>query len=305
MLRYISHLTWVVAVTATSIKVSDVAADKKKNPEQITGTLITEDQITNSDEAALLNVLTQLRNIQEAENRHAAEQAAKRKAEEKSLLKDWLQVERKTKEVARVLADAKGEIKSKLATKAEAALSVQRNRVLDAWTELRRKIDLEKRNAEAAAAKRKAQVDRLLVALSAARLKRSGSSETSAELKVRANIAKRAANAFSGPITVPPPAPALPLAEQSERINNSLSRGRRLIEDGRVNEGRLLLEHAADAGSADGAFELAESYDPVALQKRGILGVVPNKELAVRWYRRAGELGATGTEERMKRLSAR
>ena len=282
MLKYASHLIWATALIASPLEITDVSSDRGRSAEQ-GGALAQQSDV---DVASLQRDLAKLRNMQETENRRAAEIAAKRKAEEQPLLKAWLEIERKTKKVNEVLADAKPDVKAKLSAKAEAALNSERQRILNAWAELRRKIAQEKHDAEIAAAERKAQVEHILAALRRARRK-NGSTEEEAS-------AGGFTFAVPKPVQVPDSGP--------QEQNDSLIRARKLIEDGRVNEGRLFLEHAADAGSAEAAFELAESYDPFALRRQGAIGVVPNRSMAAKWYRRAGELGAKGTQERMNRL---
>ncbi len=289
-------------------------------------------QQRDGDVASLLDALAQLRRTHETENRRVAETAARRKAEEKPLLAAWINVERKAEEVSRILAGANAEVQAKLSAKANATLKAEETRILAAWADLRRKADLESRSAAEAAAKRKAQEAHLLAALARAKLKNTSDRQNTAGAKTKLTTekqplramdeaAKRAAiprssesarerNVRADPPTgaagvVPAPVPASRPPEQVELINRSLSRGRKFIKLGRINEGRLFLERAADAGSAEGAFELAESYDPTALQELGVVGVVSDKVLAAKWYRRAGELGANGTIERTNRLSAR
>lgn len=282
MLKYASHLIWAIAFIASPVEITDVSSDRGRLAEQ-GGALAQQSDV---DVASLQRDLAKLRNMQETENRRAAEIAAKRKAEEQPLLKAWLEIERKTKEVNDVLAEAKPDVKAKLSAKADAALKSERQRILNAWAELRRKIAQEKHDAELAAAERKAQVDRILAALRRARRKNEPIGQEG--------------NATGFTFTVPKPV-EVPETRPPEQ-NDSLIRARKLIEDGRINEGRLFLEHAADAGSAEAAFELAESYDPVVLRRQGAIGVVPSQSLALKWYRRAGELGADGTQERIKRL---
>ena len=50
---------------------------------------------------------------------------------------------------------------------------------------------------------------------------------------------------------------------------------------------------------------LAATYDPYELGKFGTFGPLPDADAALRWYRKARELGATDAEQRLQRLEAR
>lgn len=87
-----------------------------------------------------------------------------------------------------------------------------------------------------------------------------------------------------------------------EQIQVLLSHGRELQRVGYLAGARLFFQRAAEAGSAEGARALGETYDPVEFQKLGVRGMVPDPALARKWYDRARELEAkhlkqTGTVE--------
>ncbi|MDX2158443.1 MAG: hypothetical protein SFW09_18240 [Hyphomicrobiaceae bacterium] len=79
-----------------------------------------------------------------------------------------------------------------------------------------------------------------------------------------------------------------------------LARGRELLKAGDIVSARLFLERASDAGSADAAFQLAETYDAIALQRLGAVGISANAEMAERWYARAAALGSAAAAGRLK-----
>ena len=298
MLKYASHLIWVTAFIVSPIDITDITSNRGKTALQ--GAALA--QQSDVDIASLQRDLEKLRSLQETENRRAAEIAVKRKAEEKPLLESWLKVERKEEEVARVLAGAKADVTTTPSANTDAALKIERERIRlerkriqQEWAALRRRTAQEKQEAEKATAQRKAQVERILAALQQARRK---------NVQAKKNVPAKKEETTEFTFSVPTSAPVR-LAQETQQIIDSLSRARKLFEDGRINEGRLFLEHAADAGSADGAFKLAESYDPIVQQNQRAVGVVPNKTLAVKWYRRAGKLGANDTEKRIKRLGTR
>jgi hypothetical protein len=89
----------------------------------------------------------------------------------------------------------------------------------------------------------------------------------------------------------------------SEQILASLKRGRDLIADGDFAAARLVLQHAAEGGSAQAALMLAGTYDPMTLKKLRAHGCVPDIPKARYWYERAGELGSPDAPEKLKVLA--
>ncbi len=68
-------------------------------------------------------------------------------------------------------------------------------------------------------------------------------------------------------------------------------RAEEFVAQGDISAARVLLRRAAEARDAQAAFALAETYDPVALQKLGVRGAAPDPALARVWYGKARELG--------------
>lgn len=66
---------------------------------------------------------------------------------------------------------------------------------------------------------------------------------------------------------------------------------------------RLVLERAAEAGDAHAAMLLAGTYDPAALERQGIHGVVPDPAMAKSWYEKARRFGATEATAQLDVLS--
>jgi hypothetical protein len=80
--------------------------------------------------------------------------------------------------------------------------------------------------------------------------------------------------------------------------------GAELMSNGDVAAARLMLQHAAEAGSAEGAFALAETYDPLVFKKLGRREAVTlDVTLARSWYEKARNLGSTVARERIVRLT--
>ena len=81
-----------------------------------------------------------------------------------------------------------------------------------------------------------------------------------------------------------------------------LARGRALLTTGDVTSARLFLERASNAGLADAAMELAETYDPATVTRLNAVGLVSDREQARAWYMRAQALGSSAAAERLKSI---
>jgi hypothetical protein len=116
-------------------------------------------------------------------------------------------------------------------------------------------------------------------------------------------------------VTAPPvaetsaPAPApdandrRALRLDSEEVAILVKRGNDFIANGDFAAARLLLRRAAEAGSAEGAFALGTTFDPVMLQRLGAIGAAPDLAEARRWYQRAAELGSRTASQQLAGLA--
>ena len=96
---------------------------------------------------------------------------------------------------------------------------------------------------------------------------------------------------------------AVPQGDASE-ITFLLTNGAELMANGDVAAARLMFQHAAEAGSAEAALALAETYDPLVFKKlRRRDAVTLDIALAQSWYEKARNLGSTVARERIVRLS--
>ena len=88
-----------------------------------------------------------------------------------------------------------------------------------------------------------------------------------------------------------------PFSADRERFAKMIARGERELEAGNVSGARQFFLRAAEGGLARAALLLAWTYDKDEFARLRILGVMPNRELADKWYKRARELEApeTGT----------
>ena len=75
-----------------------------------------------------------------------------------------------------------------------------------------------------------------------------------------------------------------PLAEETTRMK---ARARELLADGSVASARALLEDAASGGDAESEYLLAQTYDPQALTRSGVIGVAGDVGKAEAFYRAA------------------
>jgi hypothetical protein len=103
----------------------------------------------------------------------------------------------------------------------------------------------------------------------------------------------------AGPMQ-PPPAPAD--RAQAERL---IVLGEEYLAQGRIDLARSYFKRALESGPPIAAMKLAETFDPVELQRRKVIGVVPDPAEARKWYQRALDLGLLEAEARLRRLSSR
>jgi len=83
------------------------------------------------------------------------------------------------------------------------------------------------------------------------------------------------------------------------------ARGELLLDTGDISAARIVLERAAEAGSAIAALRLGETYDPVYLRRSGTSAEAGDEAQALRWYERAQRLGSPGAAERLSELRKR
>lgn len=97
------------------------------------------------------------------------------------------------------------------------------------------------------------------------------------------------------------PAPVLPQLSAGE-LATLMARGRRFMESGDFSSARPVYRRAAEAGYAEAALALGETYDPRALAQRGAVGMGGDVEQARKWYEKARELGSLEAPTRLERL---
>jgi len=99
------------------------------------------------------------------------------------------------------------------------------------------------------------------------------------------------------------PKPQLPQSVGSSQVLDAdeiaalVKRGKDFANHGDLISARLLLGRAAEAGSAEAALALGETFDPVVFQRLHVIGIEPDAASAQKWYQRAAELGSAAASQ--------
>jgi hypothetical protein len=104
-----------------------------------------------------------------------------------------------------------------------------------------------------------------------------------------------------------PPAPTGPQLSPEDRDQalRFMKRGDESMVAGNIAVARLFYQKAAELAWAQGAFALAATFDPNELARWNVIGgIQPDREVALKWYEKARELGAAEAAERLQRLGA-
>jgi hypothetical protein len=97
------------------------------------------------------------------------------------------------------------------------------------------------------------------------------------------------------------PEPAPPAIKDTLEAARLMARARALVAQGNIAAARLVLERAAETGSAEASFALAETYDPIVLSKWGTSGTRGETTKARELYTKAQ---AGGVQEANDRINA-
>jgi hypothetical protein len=90
-----------------------------------------------------------------------------------------------------------------------------------------------------------------------------------------------------------------PLVLDADEITALVKRGKDFVTNGDLVSARLLLRRAAEAGSAEAALALGETFDPLVFQRLHVIGIEPDAASAQKWYQRAAELGSAAASQHL------
>lgn len=98
-----------------------------------------------------------------------------------------------------------------------------------------------------------------------------------------------------------------PVAETAPHPSDALAirRGNDLFARGDLAGARLFYERAVAGGSVEGALAMGRTHDPLVFERMRVLGLVPDPEQAMAWYRRAAGKGSQEAQEALRALAAR
>ncbi len=120
---------------------------------------------------------------------------------------------------------------------------------------------------------------------------------------VSAPPAATAANVAAPPVAVPAHASTTGAVPDRAEIAALLARSRAYLAEGDVAAARLILRRAAEGGDSEAMLALGSTYDPLVLQRLGVIGFAGDPAQAREWYRRAAELGSTDAPVRIDQLA--
>jgi hypothetical protein len=110
-----------------------------------------------------------------------------------------------------------------------------------------------------------------------------------------------------GPVPAPAPSQAGSAAVglSNEEVASLIKRGNDILKVGDVSSARALLRRAATAGSAEAAFTLGTTFDPLVLRQMGVIGIEPDVVQARQWYEKAAALGSAVASQQLAKLKGR
>jgi hypothetical protein len=103
-------------------------------------------------------------------------------------------------------------------------------------------------------------------------------------------------------VTTNPNSASVSRPEESDRINDLMVHGHKMVEVGYLAGARAYFRRAAEAGSGDAALALGDTYDPAFIDSIGAHGIKADVAQARSWYERARELGSEDAKAKLERL---
>jgi hypothetical protein len=104
-------------------------------------------------------------------------------------------------------------------------------------------------------------------------------------------------------IGVVPPRPVAVETIDPSEVDFLMQQGRQALRGGNISAARVVFRRLADAGIADAALALAETYDPFYLGQHNVIGLSGDRATAKELYERARELGSKEAGSMLARLS--
>jgi hypothetical protein len=92
-------------------------------------------------------------------------------------------------------------------------------------------------------------------------------------------------------------------SEESDRIDDLMKHGQKMVEVGYLAGARAYFKRAVEAGSAEAALLLGACYDPAFIEKIGAQGIKPDAKEARNWYERAKQLGIADADAKLAELA--
>ena len=90
--------------------------------------------------------------------------------------------------------------------------------------------------------------------------------------------------------------------DETARVDDLLAHARKMVEVGYIAGARGYYRRAAEAGSADAALALGDTYDPAFLDSIRAHGIKPDLAQARTWYERARNLGSEEAKAKLGRF---
>ena len=91
-------------------------------------------------------------------------------------------------------------------------------------------------------------------------------------------------------------------ADESNRVEDLIAHGQKMIDVGYFAGARAYFRRAAEAGSGEAALMLAATYDQESIDKIGAHGIKADPEQLRIWYERAKQLGVEGADVKLAAL---
>jgi hypothetical protein len=89
----------------------------------------------------------------------------------------------------------------------------------------------------------------------------------------------------------------------NQEIAVLVKRGKDFLINGDIASARLLLKHAAEAGSADAALALGATFDPLVIARLGAVGAASDIAQAREWYEKAAARGSPAASQSLAKLT--